>query len=244
MNKFKLAKTLGVLLLTFCAVNTAQAVLLSDLLNGGSLTAADKVFDQWAVTFQDASDASVPDYTNINVNPLNDGGLHPGPGISFDFGNQMSVTGDDIYAYSDLTLDFHVSSLGGLIEDNSLSFLNNLPILDYIADGINDLGVAVEEWVYADAANTILLGPKDIESSVLDDTTTLINPDWAQFTPQQEIFVKKNFLTWSTDPTDTATLKGVEQRFSQVQVQMPEPVMLLLLSAGLVGFGYAKRGQI
>jgi hypothetical protein len=242
MNKFKLAKTLSVLLLTFCAVNTAQAVLLSDLLNGGSLTAADKVFDQWAVTFQDSSNGSIPNYAGINVNPLNDGGLHPGPGISFDFGNQMSVTGDDIYAYSDLTIGFHVSSLGGLIEDNSLSFLNNLPILDYIADGSNDLGVAVEEWVYADASNTILLGHKYIESSVLDDTATLINPNGAQFAPRQEIYVEKNFLVWAVDSTDTATLNGVDQRFSQVQV--PEPAMLLLLSAGLVGFGYAKRGQV
>lgn len=239
MYKLKLITPLSILLLSLYSINSAEAALLSDLLSGSSVTAADKLFDQWAVTFQSSSDGSVPNYAGININPLNDGGLHPGPGINIDFGNQMSVTGDGIFAFTDLTLDFHVSSLGNKIEDNSLSFLNNLPTLTYVADGSNDLGVAVKEWVYADALHTILLAQKYIEYSVLDNVSNLINPDWAEFTPYQEIFVEKNFLVWSVDTTDTATLNGIEQRFSQV----PEPGILLLLSMGLIGAGIAKKRQ-
>ena len=240
MYKLKLITPISILLLSLYSINSAEAALLSDLLSGSSVTAADKLFDQWAVTFQSSSDGSVPSYAGINVNPLNDGGLHPGPGINIDFGNQMSVTGDGIFAFTDLTLDFHVSSLGPyLIEDNSLNFgLPSLSSLTWNSDQSNDLGMAVEEWVTDISGNE--LAHKYIEFSVLDDIQNSLLSDWAQFAPQKEIFVKKNFLVWSRDTTDTATLGGIEQRFSQ---QVPEPGILLLLSMGLIGAGIAKKRQ-
>jgi hypothetical protein len=240
MNQLKLAKTLGAVLLTLCAASSVQAVPLSDLLDDGSLTAADKLFDQWVVTFNGASDPEFNfDYSLIDVTALNDGGFDPGPGINIDFGSQMGVSGDGIYAYKDLTIGFHVSTFGDeLIKDNSLDLGSPISFLTTSnEDGFVDTGAAVEEWV-TDASGA-QLAHKFIEFSNLDGQLTSNFPDHAEFLPQDEIFVKKNFLVWATDPLETATLGGVEQRFSQV----PEPGTLAMFGLGLMGFAFRVKGR-
>ncbi len=238
MNQFKLAKTLSALLLTFCAANSAQAVPLSDLIGGQSLTAADKVFDQWVVTFHDASDPGFNfDYSQIDVTALNDGGNDPGPGININFGDQMGVTGDDIFAYKDLTIAFHVAALGdNLIEDNTLTFGSPTSTLNTTNSSFVDTGAAVEEWV-TDASGA-QLAHEYIEFSALDGQVTNNYPDHATFDPKTGIFVKKNFIVWATDLAETATLGGVEQRFSQTTVTVPEPSTLAMFGLGLMGFAF------
>ena len=245
MKKTLLALALAVAAGGAQAVNTVPgAISLYDLIyddpnNVTSITAGDKVFSQWKQTFFGASDPQgAIQLNNIFVTPLSDGGDNPGPGINIDFTDQMTVTGDGVYAYRDFTIEFNVSTIGSKqIKDNLLDFGNPPSVLTWTVDGLNDLGIAVEEWVYDLQGNE--LAHKFIEFSVLDDVETRNWPHSAAFAPQDEIRVKKNFLVWSMDATDTATLGGIEQRFSQQDI--PEPASLALLSLGLFGLGIARR---
>jgi len=220
------------LLLALAASGSAQATILTDLFNGGSITAGDKVFDQWTLNFQSTSDGHFVNTNNIDVTALTDGGMNPGPGLSFSIlNNEFSVTGDAIYAFTDFTFGFHVSTLGNLkIKGNSLGLESGS-----LSGITTDLGMFIKEDVGTSAGASDLAKNKNVEFSELvgvGSTSKLL--DSASFTPQDEIFVTKNILVWATDPGETANLTGFSQRFSQV----PEPGTLLLFvpaMAALVG---------
>ncbi|HOO21779.1 MAG TPA: PEP-CTERM sorting domain-containing protein [Kiritimatiellia bacterium] len=235
-------KALGGLVaaITLTVPSLAATLTLEQLLDpGASITAGDKLFDSWEVTFTDASaEGATWDFGDIDITALDDGGDDPGPGLMIDMGGQMTVTGDGIYAYRDIAISFHVSTIGDKkIKDNLLNFGNPASFLSFLADDLNDLGMAVVEKVYDAAGN--MLADKYIEFSLLDGVETRDFPDSAAFAPQDEIWVTKNFLVWAVDDSDTASLGGVEQRFSQQSV--PEPGSLALVALALAGLGAAAR---
>lgn len=229
---------LGALALALVAGN-AHAIPLTTLLNSGSIQAGDKLFDRWSVTFDDSSNGQAVDTNNIDVVALNDGGLNPGPGLTFNINNnEFSVTGDGVYAYRNFVFGFRTTVLDPtlLIKDNSLSMVGE------IGGFVSDAGMAIAEQV-TNASNNVVAS-ENVESSMLAGfgTTQLLN-DAANFAPLSELWITKNILVWATDVNETATLTSFSQRFSQQNVQVPEPAILGLFALGFVGMGLVRRGQ-
>ncbi|MGD2063162.1 MAG: PEP-CTERM sorting domain-containing protein [Nitrospirota bacterium] len=234
MRKF--LSTLGALALVLAATGVAQAISLTDLVAGGSITAGDKLFDQFEVLFEDTSDFHAVNTDNIDVTGLADNGS--GYGLRFDVLNdEFYVNGDDLYAYTDFSFAFHVSVLDPLykIDDASLEINAGW---GFLSDGFNDLGSYVLENI-GTAPLLDDLGVLDAERSILDNTETYPPGGSATFDPQSEIWVTKNILVWAQDSTDYAFLAGFDQRFSQVPI--PEPSTWLLMGLGLASLWGAGR---
>ena len=190
----KLSFSLSAFVLALIAAGSAQAVPLSFLLGDNSITAGDKRFYDWTVSWEGSDDALAPNYALIDVTALDDGGLKPGPGININAGEQMTVGGDGIYTYSNLTLGFWVEVLDPRywIVDNSLTFGDPASVLQWTVDADNDLGIYVMEWVHSLAGE--ILAMKEIEFSVLNDVDTRDWSDVASFDPQQVVRVEKSIL--------------------------------------------------
>ncbi len=257
----KLYLHLTALLLALTAANGAQAqpvggVTLQSLLEGATITAGDKLFADWRIIDQTIFGENVvtPNYNEILVGALVDGGMDPGPGLEFDFGGQLQATGDDFgYSYIDLFFGFSVEVLdpGKLIKDVSL----NLQTYS-INNGLGDNGIYVLEQVgetpfsVQDVAMlTDNLANTHAEFSYLDPSFAdplpgglTDNPSGtANFDPQKKIYVSKNILVWANSPQETATLGSLSQRYSQTTV--PEPDMILLMAVGLMGFAFSVKRQ-
>jgi hypothetical protein len=245
----KLLLTLGGLALALAA-GGAQAMPLSELLNGGSITAGDKVFDDWRMIYENNSDITAPafDASNIDVSPLNDGGMDPGPGLAFSVSNgALDVTGDGLFAFIDYMFGFRVTAApGNLIKDNSLNITNA------VVTNSGDNGMFIQEFIGTapglvdDPGNISLpdLAVNSVDFDWLDPTfggpglTSDISND-VTFDATNQIYVSKNILVWASDVTETASLTGFEQRFSQVAI--PEPSTVLLMIAGMAGLGLSRR---
>jgi hypothetical protein len=259
----------SLLSMSLCAVLAAaaggvQATSLEELIRTqGTITAGDKLFDQWELILNGpVAGGGIPaDLSTLDVTPIDSSGdpdpNDPGPGLNFTFNPGHTVTGDGVYAYTDLNFGFRASSLdpGYLIKDaslggpfgslTSLQGLNCTPSTSGIP--CNDVGMAIVEKVYADAAKSILLGQMTAEWSYLDGTSINQSGGGINFAPQSSVWIDKNILVWAVtevvndpqggSPTqgDIASLSGFTQRFSQApgDHKVPEPSSLLLLGIGL-----------
>lgn len=247
MKKFNMYIT--ALLLSFFVSSGAQALTVSfqSLLNGGSITAGDKLFSDFRVIDLTVLGDNIlaPDYDLITVTALDDGGLDPGPGLQFDFNGQLQAQGDSFgYSELDLFFGFSVAVLdpGLKIKDVSLaltegSVTNNGDNGFYVVEKVGDTAASVE-----DVTSPGSLANMDVNFDWLDPS--LGGPGLssnlsgsANFAPQSKIYVSKNILVWSDNPDAVASLDQMTQRFSQV----PEPHTLLLMAVGLMGFTFSVK---
>jgi hypothetical protein len=231
---------MGALVLLLAAASTSQAVLLSDLLNGGSITAGDKLFDNWALIRYDTSDpARSFNAGNITVTALDDGGMNPGPGLHYYTpGNlaELIVWGDGNYSFIDLMFTYRVSVIDPAVAITGASLSNmGAALTSDPLSNKHDSGAFIRE--------TVDVAPIELttEYSMLDSMFTYVASDSDTFKPQSFVWVTTNILIWSTELNDMAGMGSFDQRFSQSPVGVPEPGMLALLAFGGVALLRFKR---
>lgn len=213
-------------------VQQAQATSLDDLFLGGTITANDKLFDNWA--FDSTFSSTGLTLSDIDVTALTDGGNDPGPGLLYSVANQ-ALLAEPGASLQLLGFSFRVSTDPSqfLIKDNSLE------LTDFRLGGLF-ASISISEIV--DDNDPPVSG--DLASKLVFVKTTGGATLFAEadFSPQSPIFVRTEItLQVEGAPNDLAELRGFEQRFSQEQVSgppggvIPEPGTLSLLGIGLAG---------
>lgn len=240
-------KALGGLALAAALTGGAHAATLSlaALFNGGTLTAGDKLFDNFHLVTQGgalpaSSDGRAFNASQINVSTLADNGS--GYGIDFSIADgQFRVTGDGAYAYADYSFGFRVRALDPAqrIVGAALGFDPGFASLSWFLDGSNDLGVYIKETLGTAQGGSDISNDLFVDFSILDDAQTSDHPNDVSFGPVSELWVTKNILVWSQDDTDTAQLLGFSQRFAQAAV--PEPMSYTLVGVALLAAFAAGR---
>jgi len=219
---------------TFAAVLTAlltltprvaDAVPITDLFEGATLTAADKLFDDWSLLDVQTVNGASAVLSAVDVTPLTDDPLNPGVKFTTDglalgtpFGHQGPSSASVRFSYS-------VQTISGepLIKDNSL-FLNG-----FTFDAGPQATITISETV-TDALGAVL-GTKVVFANSFDSPGSG-DPDhfdFAEFDPRDIVFVETFVDIQGPGTNDGAVLAGFEQRFSQV----PEPAAGLLAFLGL-----------
>jgi hypothetical protein len=220
---------IGALCLTLLFGSTVQAVTISleDLVGGESITAGDKVFSDWVF---DDSLGLEPDLANIQVTSLDDGDLDPGPGLSYDFGQELTL---DSFADLDVSWGFTVTPADGLlIKDVSLS-------RGGFCSGCTDSGWAIIQDIYSPGGD--LLGSLFDEWDWLDGVNHSDGVYSLDFAGQTSLWVETNVFLWTYGDEESHGLSSIEQRFSQELVTVPEPGTLALFGVGLLGIAASRR---
>jgi hypothetical protein len=194
-----------------------QATALSALFQGGTITADDKLFNNFTLVNSTPVNGGFADPAQIDVTPLIDDLLNPGIKFTAQFGALGTPSGHTGPSSIQFTFSFDVSTTNQLplIKDNSLR------ISDWSFDSGPTASIQVSEQVF-DAAN-VLLGTK--LASVTPQTQNLL--DTLQFSPRAFVHVVKQINIVGPGNNDMARLLMFEQRFSQV----PEPHSFALFAA-------------
>ncbi len=208
-----------------------QATPLSDLFQGGTITADDKLFSGFTLIGNQPVNGGIADPTMIDVTPLVDDPLDPG--IKFTapvgaLGTPFGHTGGSSILFV-FSFDASTTNQQPLIKDNSLR-LNS-----WTFDAGPLASIQVSENVFDAAGNQI--GAKNTVAKPGEQPgSSPLHFDTAEFTPRAIVHVVKTVLIQGPGDNDGAFLTMFEQRFSQV----PEPHGLILFAMFVVFFGLTR----
>jgi hypothetical protein len=212
----------------------ARAVPLSNLFQGATITADDKLFSNFNLIGSTPTNGGVADPAQIDVTALVDDPLNPG--IKFTapvgaLGTPFGHTGSSSILFV-FQFDVATTNQQPLIKDNSLR------LLSWVFDSSQLASIQVSEGVF-DAAG-LQLGQKNTVAKPGETPgSSPLHSDTATFTPRPFVHVVKTILIQGPGDNDGAFLTMFEQRFSQV----PEPgsVMFMLIGGAVLGWACAVR---
>ena len=215
--------------MTSGCVNADLSCNLQELVDGGSITIGDKLFDNWFA--DDFSDLSV-DFSQIEVVPLDDQPLNPG--LKYNANGQLSTLGLDLI---DFELGFTIATL-----DGSSRIVNNSLEINQFSFGTNNFGgfIDISENILDESDNP--LGDKLVIADNFGGFFELF--DSAEFAPQPLIQVETLILISGDDDNDTVSLDMFTQRFAQeIPEEIPESSILTMLGMIIVSLGLMPRCQ-
>lgn len=190
---------------------------LSELFAGGSLTVGTRQFSNWELHSIDP-DGVMPDFSQVVVTGLDDGGLDPGSGIRFSGNGELAVSDENrldleiIFRVTDLQPTIRMGGSELTISSDTVAGSARLAISGFVANG-----------------NGIAQGGLDVETD--PSFATSIPVDAIGFrTSQAGLIVLEEILIESSVAGDSAELDAFEQRFTQ----LPEPNVATGLVAGVV----------
>ncbi|RLA04173.1 MAG: hypothetical protein DRQ54_09875 [Gammaproteobacteria bacterium] len=194
---------------------------LAELFAGGSIVVDTKIFADWELVSIE-SDGVVPDYTQILVEGLDDGGLDPGNGLRFSGNGELAISGEDVL---ELELGFSVTE-----------FQSTRDIVGSTLTTVSDTAtgraiVSIAEFV----SGAVGAGQGDNEISNDPFFAPAEVTDSIEFpVAQKTIMVTEEILIEGRDPADSASLDVFEQRFSQV----PEPRLGTAIAVGSLALAF------
>jgi hypothetical protein len=209
-----------------------ESFLLSSLLDGGSITVGDKLFDQ----FTYLSTGDMPDADNVNVAPIQDSDGNFG--LRFQGGFLDVFDGDpndpsDAGNPSDALIGYRVTVLDPAFLISDVRLAGNPVVIG--PPGATSGLIGVSETFLPD--DLLILAIFDIEpgnSNQLVDSALLT-------TPLRTLHVQKDIIAFADAQGSAATLSFVDQTFSQVVVPEPSTISLLVLGLGATVWAMRRK---
>jgi hypothetical protein len=227
--------------LVFCILawlgsqQSSQAVPLSTLFQGTTITADDKLFSGWTLIDVQTVNGGLANFNQIDVTPLVDNPLNPGVQFSAPIGALGTPFAHQGPSSVHLVFSFNVQTTNQLplIKDNSL-------LIDgYTFDAGPLATIQIGEEIFG-----VTGAPLGDKLAIVRNGDLPNNPnhfDSAQFNPTSFVHVVKTIDIQGPSTNDGVFLRRFEQRFSQV----PEPpsLVLLLTAAGAAVLIWSRRAR-